>query len=62
MSEALPIIAGLAWLVSANVLGLIPSKDNHWTRAYVLIALGIPLLIWIGMTFGSSMASRAPAR
>nr|WP_170538173.1 DUF2484 family protein [Ruegeria arenilitoris] len=32
------------WGVAANVLAMIPSKDNHWTRAYALIAVGIPIL------------------
>lgn len=41
------LIAALLWLVLANVLALIPSKDSHWTRAYILIALGIPLLGWV---------------
>ena len=37
---------GLAcvWIVVANVLAMLPSRDNRWTRAYVLIAVGIPLL------------------
>ncbi len=45
------------WGVSANVLAMLPSKDNHWTRAYILIAIGIPILglvtwqhgPWVGM-------------
>ena len=41
------LIAALLWLVAANVLALIPSRDNHWSRAYLLIALGIPLLGWL---------------
>lgn len=32
------------WAVSANILAMIPSGDNHWRRAYVLIAVGIPIL------------------
>jgi len=40
----LSLILALIWLVLANVLAMIPSRDNHWTRAYVLIALGIPLV------------------
>ncbi len=50
---------GLAclWAVVANFLAAIPSRDNHWRRAYVLIAVGIPLLgfvvfengPWIGL-------------
>lgn len=35
------------WLVLTNVLGMLPSRDNHWTRAYVLIALGVPLIGWV---------------
>ena len=35
------------WVVLANLLALIPSKDSHWRRAYVLIALGIPLLGYV---------------
>jgi len=50
---------GFAWLVLANVLGILPSKDHHWRRAYGLIAIGIPLLgyiiyengPWIGLGF-----------
>ena len=35
------------WALAANALAMIPSKDNHWRRAYVLIALGIPLLGYV---------------
>ncbi|UWR08243.1 MULTISPECIES: DUF2484 family protein [Ruegeria] len=35
------------WGVAANVLAMIPSKDNHWTRAYALIAVGIPILGYV---------------
>lgn len=38
------LILACLWLVLANVLGMTPSRDNHWRRAYGLIALGIPLL------------------
>ncbi|NBD30076.1 MAG: DUF2484 family protein [Alphaproteobacteria bacterium] len=41
------LVAALLWAVAANVLALIPSRDNHWTRAYILIAIGIPLLGWV---------------
>ncbi|WP_146343894.1 DUF2484 family protein [Falsiphaeobacter marinintestinus] len=45
------------WAVVANLLAMTPSKDNHWRRAYALIAVGIPLLgfvtyengPWIGL-------------
>lgn len=35
------------WAVVANLLAMTPSKDNHWKRAYVLIAAGIPLLGYV---------------
>ncbi|WP_027258343.1 MULTISPECIES: DUF2484 family protein [Leisingera] len=35
------------WALTANVLAMIPSRDNLWRRAYVLIALGIPLLGYV---------------
>lgn len=44
---SLSLLLALAWVIIANVLAMIPSKDNHWTRAYVLIALGIPLLGYV---------------
>lgn len=40
----LSLALACVWAIAANVLALLPSRDNHWTRAYVLIALGIPLL------------------
>ncbi|SLN32956.1 hypothetical protein TRL7639_01453 [Falsiruegeria litorea R37] len=35
------------WAIVANVLAMTPSKDNHWRNAYVLIAIGIPLLGYV---------------
>ncbi|MCL6285385.1 DUF2484 family protein [Ruegeria sp. 2012CJ41-6] len=35
------------WAVSANLMAMVPSRDNHWSRAYLLIALGIPLLGYV---------------
>lgn len=46
------LIAAAVWLVLANVLALIPSKDNHWMRAYILIAIGVPLLGWVTLENG----------
>lgn len=43
----LSLILALIWLVAANLLAIIPSNDNHWRRAYILIALGLPLLGWL---------------
>ncbi len=38
------IILACLWAIIANVLAMLPSKDNHWKRAYVLIAVGVPIL------------------
>lgn len=38
------IILFCLWIVGANVVAMLPSRDQHWTAAYVLIAIGIPLL------------------
>ena len=53
----LSLILALVWMLVANVLAALPSNDNHWRRAYALIAVGVPLLayvtwengIWIGL-------------
>lgn len=44
---SLSLILACVWLLAANVLAMLPSKDNHWRRAYVLIALGLPLLAFV---------------
>ncbi len=44
---SLSLVLALVWALAANVLAMIPSKDNHWTRAYILIAIGIPLLGYV---------------
>lgn len=60
------VVAAALWALAANVLAMLPSRDNHWRRAYALIACGIPLLVWltwengvwaglIGLAAGSSM-------
>ena len=41
------LIALFAWLLAANLAAMIPSRDNHWRRAYGLIALGLPILAWV---------------
>jgi hypothetical protein len=43
----LSLICACLWVVAANVLAMIPSKDNLWRRAYILIAIGVPLLGWV---------------
>jgi hypothetical protein len=45
MSAALMLAC--VWLVTANVIGMFPSKHAHWPAAYALIALGLPILGWV---------------
>ncbi|MFQ1699772.1 DUF2484 family protein [Loktanella agnita] len=40
------------WIGVAFVMAMIPSSDNHWRRAYVLMAVGAPMLIWVVWTGG----------
>ncbi|HSG55059.1 MAG TPA: DUF2484 family protein [Paracoccaceae bacterium] len=41
------LILACLWALGANLAAILPSRDNHWRRAYVLIALGIPLLGYV---------------
>ncbi len=51
------IAAGCVWLIAANVTAMFPSKDHHWRNAYMLIALGLPLVVWIAWAAGWLMAA-----
>lgn len=44
--------AALLWLIAANVIAMFPSRDRHWTSAYILIAIGIPLAGWVTYMHG----------
>lgn len=52
----LSMVFALLWLVIANLLGTFPSKDNHWRRAYILVAIGVPLLGWVTIENGPWIA------
>jgi len=41
------IILAALWALAANVLAMLPSRDNHWKRAYALIAVGVPILGYV---------------
>lgn len=51
------LVLALIWLIVANLRAMFPSRDHHWKFAYVMIAIGIPILgyvtyqngIWIGL-------------
>lgn len=40
-------VAAFLWLIAANLISFLPSRDKHWTNAYILIAVGVPILGWV---------------
>ena len=52
MSATLAMVAAFLWLIVANLIAMTPSKDYHWSNAYRLIAVGLPILIWVAWTNG----------
>ena len=63
---SLSLILALIWLIGANVAAMLPFRKDHWPAAYVLIAIGMPLVgfvmwengIWVGLLIlvaGASM-------
>jgi Protein of unknown function (DUF2484) len=48
----MPLALSFVWLIVANMLAMLPSRDHHWRSAYVLIAVGIPLLGWATYVHG----------
>ncbi len=51
-SPAIALAAACLWFIAANVIAMLPSRDHHWRVAYVLIAVGIPILGWVTYTAG----------
>lgn len=47
---SLSVTLGLGWLVLANLIAMFPSRHHHWPAAYALIAVGLPLIVWIFAT------------
>ncbi|MEL6800775.1 MAG: DUF2484 family protein [Pseudomonadota bacterium] len=52
-----PLIAAFCWFIAANVIGMFPSKRQHWPAAYALITLGTPILIWLYIDEGPWVAA-----
>ena len=46
------VIAACLWLLVANAIAMFPSRDHHWRAAYILMALGLPILAWLFWTGG----------
>ena len=49
---SLSIILACLWALAANVIAMLPSKYHHWTNAYGLIAIGIPILGFVTWQHG----------
>jgi len=49
---SLSLLLSCIWAVAANVLAMTPSKDHHWRNAYVLIAVGIPIVGYVVFQHG----------
>lgn len=46
------LILAALWAVAANILAMTPSRDHHWRNAYVLIAVGIPIVGFVTWEHG----------
>lgn len=49
---SLSLTLACVWAVVANVIAMTPSKDYHWRNAYILMAIGVPLLGYITFQHG----------
>ena len=48
----LSVIAACLWILLAQLIAILPSKDRHWRAAYFLIAIGLPILVWVYLQNG----------
>ncbi len=46
------LAAAAAWFITATIVAMTPSRDYHWRAAYVLIAIGAPILLWVYASAG----------
>ena len=46
------LILSCIWAVVANILAMTPSKDFHWRNAYILIAIGVPIVGYVVFQHG----------
>lgn len=47
------LILACLWGLAANLAAMIPSRDDHWTRAYILIVFGVPILGYVTLQHGA---------
>lgn len=61
----LSLLLACLWGIGATMTAMLPTRDNHWRAAYVLIAIGIPVLgyvtyqngPWVGLVVLAAGAS-----
>lgn len=46
------LVAACGWAVIANLIAMFPSRRQHWPAAWVLIAVGIPIVGWVTWQMG----------
>jgi hypothetical protein len=52
----LSLTLALIWLIVANLIAMLPTRDHHWRAAYLLMATGLPLVVWVFETHGVTWA------
>ena len=52
-----PLILACLWLIAANLVAMLPSRDHHWRAAYTLMIAGLPLSIWLYATHGAMLTA-----
>lgn len=50
------IILACLWVLLAQFICLLPSKDKHWRAAYGLMAIGFPILVFVYIENGLFLA------
>lgn len=53
---SLSLILACLWALVACLAAMLPSRDQHWRLAYVLIAAGLPILAFVGWRHGALAA------
>lgn len=48
------LAAAAGWFVLAMAIAMTPSRDHHWRAAYGLMAVGLPILVWVFVTVGAT--------
>jgi hypothetical protein len=46
------LIAACLWVVAAWILSVVLTARQSWPAAYALIACGLPVLVWLGLSLG----------